>query len=275
MPSPRSHWMFRCCRRSPPSGSCSAPSAARAAEDCLSCHDSEDNVGDAALVVDVAAFEATPHGAAGIACADCHAGHEEYPHAASDARVELRRLPRRRHRRARGERSRPPRRARPQAPGLRLLPRTGARAARRGRRRGSLVNPARLAQTCGACHSNPEMGAQEGIKLVQPIAAYEASVHAGGVAKGEKAATCSSCHGSHGILPGSDSASSVNRENVPATCAACHGEIADDLRGERARRRRRRGHPRVARSAPTATASTASSVPPTRARRCSPRTCRR
>jgi cytochrome b subunit of formate dehydrogenase len=90
----------------------------------------------------------------------------------------------------------------------------------------STVHPSRLAQTCGACHADPELGAQAGVRFVQPIAAYEASVHARGVAQGEKAATCSSCHGSHDILPAADPRSTVNRGRVPSTCAACHAEIA-------------------------------------------------
>jgi len=61
---------------------------------------------------------------------------------------------------------------------------------------------------------------------VQPLAAYEASVHARGVAKGEHAATCSDCHGSHDILAAADDKSQVNRQNVPETCAACHTEVA-------------------------------------------------
>ena len=202
-----------------------SPPAARAAEECLSCHDSADNVGDAALVVDLAAWEATPHGAAGIACADCHAGHQEYPHTASEARAACvdchedvtRELAKSVH-------------GRPDAPDLKhpgcASCHDGVHALRAKDDPASTVGPTHLAATCGACHANPEMGAQEGIKLVQPIAAYEASVHAIAVAKGEKAATCSSCHGSHGILPGNDAASSVNRENVPRTCAACHEQIA-------------------------------------------------
>lgn len=202
------------------------PGAARGAEECLSCHDSEDNVGDAALVVDVKAWETTPHGAAGISCADCHAGHVEYPHTASDARAACIDC----HDDVAGELARSAH-GRPDAPDLRH-PGCGSchgevHELRAASDPDSLVGPVHMAKTCGACHSNPEMGAQEGIKLVQPIAAYEASVHAGGVARGEKAATCSSCHGNHGILPGSDPASPVNRQNVPKTCAQCHAEIAE------------------------------------------------
>ena len=36
------------------------------------------------------------------------------------------------------------------------------------------------------------------------------------------AAKCSDCHGTHGILPASDPASTLGRENVVATCGQCH-----------------------------------------------------
>ncbi len=64
---------------------CPAPRVAPTG--CLSCHDAEDNVGDAALVVDVTAWEATPHGARRHRLHRLpRRGSEEYPHTASDAR---------------------------------------------------------------------------------------------------------------------------------------------------------------------------------------------
>ncbi len=39
---------------------------------------------------------------------------------------------------------------------------------------------------------------------------------------GSAAAKCSDCHGAHGILPASDPASTLGRENVVATCGQCH-----------------------------------------------------
>lgn len=224
MKSPRSPWLLPLAALAA-AGLFFLSPAARAAEDCLSCHDSEDNVGDAALVVDLAAFEATPHGAAGIACADCHAGHEEYPHGEGDARASCADC----HDDASGALAASVH-GRPDAPDLQHPGCTSCHgpvhALRASDDPASKVAPANLAATCGACHANPEMGAREGIKLVLPIAAYEASVHGAGVAKGEHAATCSSCHGSHDILDGADPASPVNRARVPATCAACHEEVA-------------------------------------------------
>ncbi|MGH7894469.1 MAG: cytochrome c3 family protein, partial [Candidatus Binatia bacterium] len=52
---------------------------------------------------------------------------------------------------------------------------------------------------------------------------YRTSVHGERLAKGDsKVATCVSCHGVHGILPGSDARSPVHKTNVATTCAGCH-----------------------------------------------------
>jgi predicted CXXCH cytochrome family protein len=52
-------------------------------------------------------------------------------------------------------------------------------------------------------------------------------VHGQRLAAGdEKVATCVSCHGVHGILPGSDTRSPVHKVKVAATCAHCHADAA-------------------------------------------------
>jgi cytochrome b subunit of formate dehydrogenase len=91
----------------------------------------------------------------------------------------------------------------------------------------SPTHPTRLAETCGACHADPTLAERLGFRLVQPIEAYLASVHARAVDQGEDGATCSSCHGSHAIFRAVDPRSSVNRQRVPETCGQCHGEIAE------------------------------------------------
>jgi cytochrome b subunit of formate dehydrogenase len=201
------------------------PAAAGAAEECFSCHDSADNVGEARLVVDATAWENTVHGAAGISCADCHAGHDDYPHTAGDPRAacatchsdESAALAESVHGKGKNPGERRPDCTTCHGPVHGLVPVDDP---------ASPVNPRRLPETCGGCHSDPKLGEASGVKLVQPIAAYAASVHARGVAKGEHAATCSSCHGSHDILPADDPRSKVYRQNVPETCAQCHGKIA-------------------------------------------------
>jgi len=201
------------------------PRPAGAADDCLSCHDSADNVGEEQLVVDATVWDSTVHGSAGITCSECHAGHEDYPHAASDPKQACAAC----HEDTQDE----------------LAASIHGRNVNGGHKRpgcetchGSVhtmlptadvtskVNPRNLAKTCGACHSDPDLSDITNVTLVQPIAAYSRSVHARGVAEGERAATCSSCHGSHDILPGDDPRSPVARQNVPKTCGRCHGEIA-------------------------------------------------
>src|SRR5207253_9919352 len=71
---------------------------------------------------------------------------------------------------------------------------------------GSTINRANLAATCGKCHGDASiMG--NGISN-RPFLSYQESVHARAISRGNlSAAVCSDCHGSHNILPASDSQS--------------------------------------------------------------------
>jgi len=63
---------------------------------------------------------------------------------------------------------------------------------------------------CGACHGD-----------VKDL--YARSIHGKATSEGiSDAPTCSDCHGTHNILPPSDSTSKVNPRNVAKTCARCH-----------------------------------------------------
>ena len=197
---------------------------ASAAEECFECHASADAIGEQRLVVAPEAWSATVHGAVEIGCLDCHGDSTGDPHAGTDPAAAcaschddpVTELAGSAHSRVGIDTSRRPLCADCHGPLHALIP-AGEPT--------SPVHPLRLAETCGHCHSDPELAESADVKLVQPIAAYTASVHAQGVARGEHAATCSSCHGSHAILRGEDARSPVHRENVPATCAQCHGEI--------------------------------------------------
>lgn len=85
-----------------------------------------------------------------------------------------------------------------------------------------------LAETCGGCHSTPELATRSGIHLYKPLGAYTESVHARAVEAGKGAATCTDCHGSHLILRASDVRSLVHHSRIAQTCGGCHGEIAAD-----------------------------------------------
>jgi len=201
-----------------------APAALRAQGDCLECHSSADNVGEERLVVQAEAWEATLHGAAGLACLDCHTGKSDFPHeadsplaACADCHADsIEELDGSVHGgRAEGD-PRKPDCASCHGP---------VHALRADDDPASPMHPTRLAETCGRCHADPELAAQSGLKLVQPIAAYTRSIHAQAVARGEHAATCIACHGNHDILPASNPGSRVYRTNVPRTCGRCHGAI--------------------------------------------------
>jgi cytochrome b subunit of formate dehydrogenase len=63
---------------------------------------------------------------------------------------------------------------------------------------------------CGHCHE-------------KELRAYSRSVHAQAVRQGRTgAANCSSCHGSHHVLPATDPRSQVFKRNLPETCGTCH-----------------------------------------------------
>ena len=91
----------------------------------------------------------------------------------------------------------------------------------------SPIHGSRVAETCGRCHANPELAQRIGIRLVQPLAAYSASVHAMAVGDDRGGARCSDCHGAHDILPANDPRSKVHHQRVPELCGQCHAEITE------------------------------------------------
>jgi hypothetical protein len=94
----------------------------------------------------------------------------------------------------------------------------------------SMVAPRHEPYTCSRCHSNPRIVEKNHIPVRDPLKAYAGSVHGWlTLTEGSEAAVCSDCHGSHGILPANDSASSVNRKNIPRTCGTCHAAVAAEF----------------------------------------------
>lgn len=79
---------------------------------------------------------------------------------------------------------------------------------------------------CGKCHSSAEYMKQFNPSLpTDQVEKYHTSIHGKQLAKGDsKVATCSDCHGSHGIFSHTDPRSSVYALNVPKTCAHCHND---------------------------------------------------
>jgi cytochrome b subunit of formate dehydrogenase len=87
----------------------------------------------------------------------------------------------------------------------------------------SHVSKVNQPQTCGRCHSNPNIVKGHLISVANPSDSYLCSAHAQAIAKGNlDAAVCTNCHGSHDLLRSDDPASKVNRKNIATTCGACH-----------------------------------------------------
>ena len=78
----------------------------------------------------------------------------------------------------------------------------------------SLVNHARVPDTCGQCHS-------------EIAAAYAASIHGRAAAQGvREAPVCTDCHGEHRILSPAEPGSTVFPTNISLqTCGHCHSDV--------------------------------------------------
>ncbi len=75
---------------------------------------------------------------------------------------------------------------------------------------------------CAQCHNNVKMTQEFGIPGGRTDS-YNASYHGMAEAIGSnKVASCSSCHGTHNILPSSDPQSTINPANLVRTCGQCH-----------------------------------------------------
>lgn len=86
---------------------------------------------------------------------------------------------------------------------------------------------------CAQCHNNVKMTDEFGIPGGRTDT-YKDSYHGMANAIGSKrVASCSSCHGTHDILPSSDPKSSVNPARLAQTCGQCHpGANANFAKGQ-------------------------------------------
>ena len=77
-------------------------------------------------------------------------------------------------------------------------------------------------KVCTPCHSSLRLSEKYGIESDR-FATFEQSFHGLAVKGGQvDVANCASCHGSHEILPSSDPASKVSKQNLAVTCGKCH-----------------------------------------------------
>jgi predicted CXXCH cytochrome family protein len=90
---------------------------------------------------------------------------------------------------------------------------------------GSKVYAKNIPATCAKCHEDQRIIAKYGLPSGR-YASYIGSFHGVAVKYGNvTVANCTSCHEAHRILPSSDSASSVNKTNLPKTCGKCHPQL--------------------------------------------------
>ncbi len=82
-----------------------------------------------------------------------------------------------------------------------------------------------VVEICGRCHSDVGRMNSFGIPTDQ-LARYLTSRHGKALFddSSEDTATCSDCHGSHGIQGPEKAESPVHPKNVPATCGRCHSD---------------------------------------------------
>ena len=85
-----------------------------------------------------------------------------------------------------------------------------------------------IAPLCARCHSDAAYMRRFRPQLrVDQFAQYLTSTHGKQMSAGEtRVATCSDCHGAHGVRPVQDARSPVAPRNVATTCARCHSDAA-------------------------------------------------
>jgi nitrate/TMAO reductase-like tetraheme cytochrome c subunit len=94
----------------------------------------------------------------------------------------------------------------------------------------SLSYKLNIENTCGACHSKPEVISLFGIRGNGPVSAYHNSIH-GRLLREESdkhAPTCIDCHDYHEIYLMSDPRSTFNKLNRPKTCGKCHPQEKEE-----------------------------------------------
>ncbi len=92
----------------------------------------------------------------------------------------------------------------------------------------SAVAPIRVPFVCGQCHrEGTPVQLNRDIHQDNILENYSESIHGEGLLrKGlSVAASCTSCHTAHQILPHTDPASSIARRNIARTCTQCHVQI--------------------------------------------------
>lgn len=85
-----------------------------------------------------------------------------------------------------------------------------------------------IPSTCGMCHKEgTPMTETHDLPEHNVVSNYSMSIHGEGLLRRGLTVTavCTSCHGSHNILPHQDPNSKINIANLASTCMTCHGQI--------------------------------------------------
>jgi len=80
-------------------------------------------------------------------------------------------------------------------------------------------------ETCGKCHGGQFVEEQPGISKRRLVERYYSGVHWEKIKEGRPAAECHDCHGTHDILPSSETGSEVGAVTLLNTCAKCHSSV--------------------------------------------------
>jgi predicted CXXCH cytochrome family protein len=90
------------------------------------------------------------------------------------------------------------------------------------------IERTKIAPLCATCHSNAEYMKNFNPQVrVDQYQQYLTSTHGKRMSSGEtRVATCTDCHGAHGIRAASDTRSPVAPQHVATTCARCHSDHA-------------------------------------------------
>lgn len=198
--------------------------------ECLSCHSDPSLTKDingksVSLAVDAKKFAHSVHGSAGLSCVDCHTNIKGVPHEPVSSQVNCSTC----HSDAQAayEHSLHSKDGKP-----------GAKAAAtcldcHGEPHWITASDdpqsptahKNIPMTCGRCHGQKFLMESNG-QSAQPFVSYQESVHGKATEEGAaSAAVCTDCHGSHTILPTSDTSSPIHRSNVPKTCGKCHTAV--------------------------------------------------
>ena len=198
-------------------------------DDCLTCHGDPSATGanGRSIAVSAAAFGASIHGQAGIACVGCHADlarTSDFPHAEKLAPVVCATC----HPEA-GEKYElsvhaQARRASAQSVAAACKDCHGTHDIRPASDPDSPVNHFNLPATCGHCHGNADIIRRGRIAIGNVLVQFQDSIHGQALFKSGLmvAPDCKDCHHAHDIRRKTDPESPVFRATIPATCGKCH-----------------------------------------------------